>query len=485
MTTSRRPAGPIILVLALSGTAVALNQTLVVPLLPALPALLHTTPEGASWLVTATLLVSAVTTPVLSRLADTYGKRRLMLVCLGATMLGSLVGATSDSLSGLLVARSLQGLAPALIPIGIAAMRDVVPQERVGGGVALMSATLAIGGAIGLPLSGLVYEAFGWQAVFWASLGGAVLVFALVLAAVPDSGVRAPASFDALGAILLAIALVALLLPVSRGEVWGWASWRTGGCTALGVVFLVMWIVWELSLREPLVDVRSMARPSVLVVNAVSFTAGFAMFSNLLVAIQQLQIPTSTDVGFGLNGTEAGLAMLPGGIVAIAVALVAGTLMSRRSPRTCLVLGLVVMGGGYLGRVLMDSSLAGLVIGVCIVSAGISLTAAALPVLVLRAVPVHQSAAATGVNSVLRLVGMAVCSASVAALLAAGVSDSGTGWPTAWSLDAASLVAALVALGSAAVVMLIRVDPNGQLVTEGETPPARTARVRQRNGSTA
>ena len=338
-----------------------------------------------------------------------------------------------------------------------------------------MSATLGIGAAIGLPLSGLVFEAFGWQAVFWASFAGAVLVFGLVLAAVPDSGARTPARFDAVGALLLSIALVGVLLPISRGVVWGWASWSTVGCAALSLICFVLWRVWELRVKEPLIDVRALSRPPIAVLNAVSFATGFAMFSNLLVAIQQLQIPITTGAGLGLTGTGAGLAMLPAGVVAIAMAPVAERLMRRRSPRTCLVLGLVVMGGGYLVRVVVDRSLPDLVVGVCIVSAGISLSAAALPVLVLKAVPPDQSAAANGVNSVLRLVGMAVCSATVAALLAAGVADGRTGWPTAWSLHASSLVAAVVALGSAGVVAVVRRDHEARTNPNSHEPRVRAA----------
>ena len=104
----RRRAGPVVLVLALCGTSVSLMQTLVVPLLPDFPRLLDTTSDNASWLVTVTLLTAAVATPILSRLADMFGKRRMILVSLGMLLLGSLLGTFSDSLPVLIVARALQ-----------------------------------------------------------------------------------------------------------------------------------------------------------------------------------------------------------------------------------------------------------------------------------------------------------------------------------------------------------------------------------------
>ena len=128
-----RRAGPIVLVLALCGTAVSLMQTLVVPLLPDFPRLLDTSIDNASWLVTVTLLTSAVATPILSRLADMHGKRRMIVVSLLVLLAGSLLGAASDSLWVLIVARALQGFAPALIPIGISTMRDELPRSGSAG----------------------------------------------------------------------------------------------------------------------------------------------------------------------------------------------------------------------------------------------------------------------------------------------------------------------------------------------------------------
>ena len=100
-STSADPTPPartglIITVLALCGTLVSLQQTLVLPLLPEFPALLNTSPDNASWLVTVTLLTAAVGTPIISRLADMFGKKRMMIVCLMAVIVGSLLASAAD-----------------------------------------------------------------------------------------------------------------------------------------------------------------------------------------------------------------------------------------------------------------------------------------------------------------------------------------------------------------------------------------------------
>ena len=217
-----------------------------------------------------------------------------------------------------------------------------------------MSATLGIGGAVGLPLSGVIYEAFGWQAVFWGSVAMSVLMLVLVLTVVPESTVRTPGRFDWLGAILMSVALTALLLGISKGGEWGWTSQWTLLSFLVAVLVFGLWAPWELRTGQPLVDLRTSVRRPVLFTNIASLLAGFAMFANLLVAIQQLQLPRSSGVGFGLSVTEAGLAMLPGGVLMILMSPVSASITRRFGARTTLVAGLAVTGFGYVVRVLLD-----------------------------------------------------------------------------------------------------------------------------------
>lgn len=452
----RRRPGPIVLVLALCGTAVSLMQTLMLPLITDFPDLLGTDADDASWLVTVTLLSGAVTTPILSRLADMHGKRRIIIVSLVILLAGSLLGAVSDSLDLLIAARALQGFAPALIPIGISTMRDQLPPERIGGAVALMSATLGVGAAVGLPLSGFIYDLFGWQAVFWASVLMAVLMLVLVKVVVPESTVRAPGRFDGLGAVLMSIALTALLLGISKGGEWGWTSRWTLVSFAVAVVVFAMWAAWELRTGQPLVDLRTSTRRPVLLTNIASLLAGFALFANLLVAAQQLQLPRASGVGFGLGVTEAGLAMIPGGVLMVVMAPVSAALTRRFGARITLVAGLAITGLGYVVRVLADGTLAALVVGITVVSLGIAVCYAAMPVLIMRSVPITETAAANGLNTVVRAIGTATCSASVAAVLAAStVTVDGAVFPSAAAMHATSWLAAGAAFLGAAVGLFI------------------------------
>ena len=254
----------IVATLCLSGTVVALQQTLVVPLLPDFPEILGTTTDNASWLVTSTLLVGAVATPIVSRLADMIGKRRMMVVCMLVMVAGSVIAALRPNFALVVTGRALQGFAAALIPVGISILRDELPREKVPSAVALMSATLGIGGGIGLPASGLIYDHLGWQAIFWGSAAIGLALIVAVLAIVPESAIRTRGKFDYLGAVLLSIALTSLLLAISKGGTWGWTSERTFGLFLVALVVLVVWVPFELRVSQPMVDIRTSTRRPVL-----------------------------------------------------------------------------------------------------------------------------------------------------------------------------------------------------------------------------
>ncbi|NKS65791.1 MFS transporter [Rhodococcus hoagii] len=123
----------VIAILAICGTVMTLQQTMILPVLPALPGLLRVSAGSASWLVTATLVTGAVVTPLIGRLADMFGKKRMIMLTLTVVVVGSAMGGLFTALPVLVVARILQGCGLALVPVAIATMRDVLPAERVPG----------------------------------------------------------------------------------------------------------------------------------------------------------------------------------------------------------------------------------------------------------------------------------------------------------------------------------------------------------------
>jgi MFS family permease len=449
---SRTPSpSAITAVLALSGTVVALMQTLVVPLLPDFPKILGVTADDASWLVTATLLASAVATPIVSRSADMYGKRKMMVVCLAIMVAGSVMAALGGSFVWLIIGRALQGFSSALIPVGISIMRDELPKEKMGSAVALMSATLGIGSAMGLPLAGVLYESLGWESIFWVAAGAGSLLLLAVVLVVPESKVRTPGRFDFAGAVVLSGALAALLLAISKGGSWGWGSEPVLLLFLAAAVLLAAWVPYELKVAQPMVDLRTSARRPVLMTNMASLLIGFAMFANMLLTTQQLQLPSATGYGFQLNVITAGLCMVPSGLAMVAFAPVSGRIIRVFGGKTALIAGAAVMIVGYVGRVFFYDSIAAVIIGSTVVSVGTAIAYAAMPTLIMGAVPITETASANGLNSLVRSIGTSTSSAAVAAVLTSVTMTLGSARLP--SFDAFKDVFWLAALASAASVL--------------------------------
>ncbi|WP_079102407.1 MFS transporter [Streptomyces sp. TP-A0356] len=443
-------------VLALGGTLMAVMQTVVVPLLPDLPRLTGASAGTVSWMVTATLLSGAVLTPVLGRAGDMYGKRRVLLTALGLMTLGSVLCALSSDIGVLITARALQGAAAAVVPLSISILRDELPPERTGSAVALMSSTVGIGAALGLPLAALVIQYVDWHAMFWVTGGLGAAGLLLAWWAVRESPVRAPGRFDVLGALGLAAGLVCLLLAVSQGGQWGWGSARIVGLFLCCALILTLWCLQQLRAERPLVDLRLASRPRVALPHLTALLVGFGFYANSLVTAQLVQAPRATGYGLGLSIVGGGLCLLPGGVTMLLFSPVSARISAARGPRVTLALGAGVIALGYAVRIADSRDLWMIIVGASVVATGTTLAYSALPTLILRAVPSGQTASANGVNVLMRTIGQATCSAAVAAILVhhSGL-VAGTPVPTLHGYLLAFAVAGTVALVACATALTI------------------------------
>jgi MFS family permease len=471
--SSSRPTA-VIGVLASCGLAVSLMQTLVVPLLPVFPRLLSASPATVAWLVTATLVAAAVCAPVLGRLGDMYGKRRMLLVGLGIVTFGSALGAAAPNVGVLIAARALQGVAMGVIALGISVMRDVLPPERVGSGIALMSSSLGIGGAIGLPLTGVVAQHASWR---WLFAGAAVLgavQFLLVLLTVRESPLRTGGRFDLPGAVGLSAALVCLLLAISKGNEWGWGSALVLGLLVAAAILFALWTWWELRASRPLVDLRVSARPAVLWTNVASIVVGFGMFAGFLVTTQILQAPQATGYGFGLSLIAAGVALLPIGGAMTIFSPVSARVSRRRGARTTLVLGAVVLALGNVLMATLPGSLPLILAASTTTAIGAALAYSAIPLLIMDAVPPGETAAANSLNTLMRMLGTSSCSAVVAAVTTSlTMAVDGQLLPSATAYTVVFLAAAVAAVGGAVIAAVTPTRQAGSVTPEPVAAAAR------------
>ncbi|MFI6872455.1 MFS transporter [Streptomyces sp. NPDC050400] len=471
-TTPDRRTGGVVPILAFAGIVVAVMQTLLVPVIKDLPELLNTAPSNATWVMTATLLAGAVSTPIMGRLGDLAGKRRMLLTSLAIMVVGSLVCGFTDNLLVMIVGRALQGFAMGAIPLGIGLMRDMLPREKLGSAMALMSSSIGVGGGLALPLAALVAQHADWHALFFGAAGLGVLSIALTLVFVPESPLRAQGTFDVAGALGLSLGLVLFLLPITKGSDWGWGSGTTLGLFAAALVVLLGWGAMELRLKAPLVDLRTTARREVLLTNLASIMVGVAFYAISLVLPQLLQLPSATGYGLGQSMVVAGLCVAPLGLTMMFTAPVYARLSAKFGPKVTLILGMLIIAIGYgAGLGLMSAAWQTIVISV-VVGAGIGLAYSSLPALIIGAVDPSETGAANGLNTLMRSIGTSVSSAVIGMVLANTAHQAhGVAVPTMHGFHISFLIAtAAVAVGVLLAVFLPKrsTAPVGQLRASSE-----------------
>jgi MFS family permease len=443
--------GAIVAVLAIAGLASSFMFTLVVPIQAKLPELLGASRDDTAWVVTATLLAAAICTPIAGRLGDMYGKRRILLALVAVMILGSVIAALSSGLVGVILGRTLQGAI-----VGISILRDVLHENRVDAAIALISATLGVGGAVGLPISAVVTQYADWHLLFWVAAGLGAIVFGLVLWIVPVSVLRTAGRFDYLGAIGLTIGLLGIMLAISRGNEWGWASAPTLACGIGGILILLVWGWYELRTRDPLLDLRVAARRPVLLTNLASVAMGFSLFASNVLYPQILELPVLSGSGFGLSLLAASLVVMPSGLVMMLLSPISGRIAHRIGPRVLLLLGALALVVAYAYTIIWHSEVWQLVVANILIGVGIGFGYASMPMLIMRSVPPTETGASNGLNALFRSLGTSTAAAVVAAVLATFATGQGDAQvPTPWAFQLSFVLGGIAALVAFVVGLFI------------------------------
>jgi EmrB/QacA subfamily drug resistance transporter len=437
--------------LAVAAVAYALLQSLVAPALPTIQHDLGTTPAGAAWILTAYLLSASVVTPIAGRIGDMFGKKRTLVWVMVMLAIGTAIAGLAHSIGLMIAARVIQGAGGAVFPLSFAIIRDEFPRHRIPHGVALISAILGIGGGLGIVLAGPIVDHLSYHWLFWLPLLAVIGATAGIVAFVPESPVRAPGRLDPLGAVLLAGALVALLVPISEGPMWGWRSGRVLGLFALSVVLTAGWVWAESRSHAPLVDMRMMRVRPVWTTNLAALVIGFGMFASFVLVPEFVEMPRATGFGFGASVTGAGVFLVPATLGMLVSGPFSGKLSSTVGSRVPLILGAGASCTAFVALTVAHGASWEIYLATLVMGVGIGFAFSSMANLIIEAVPAHQTGVATGMNTIVRNIGGAIGSqvsaAIVTAMAASGGAPTERGFTVAFAVAAAALaVGVLVAL---------------------------------------
>jgi EmrB/QacA subfamily drug resistance transporter len=442
-----------LLILGTAALSFALAQTSLIPAIGDLIKTFHTDAAGVAWTLTGYLLSAAVCTPLLGRLGDMFGKRRMLVIALALFAAGNLVSALGNSLEVIVAGRVLQGAGGGIFPLCFGIVRDEFPAERVRSSIGLISATAGIGGGLGLVMGGLLVDHLSYHWIFWVGAAVAALAALAAQLLIPESPVRTPGRVDVRGAVILGVGLALPLYAIAEANKWGWGSVKTLGLIAAGLVVLAVWVAIERRTDDPLADIPTLTRPPVLMTNIATLLTGFGMFGSFILIPQLAEAPASTGYGFGARATEAGLLMVPGSVTMLLSGPLSGVLGNRFGSKIPLALGGLVSAIGLLLLSLAHGSQTEVLIFAIVMFSGIGLAFAAMPNLIVDAVPQHQTGEATGFNALVRSVGSSLGSQVSASILAGSIVAGGL--PSDGSFKTAFAISAGVALVAGAMALLI------------------------------
>ena len=449
-------------ILATVGTAFALQQTMVVPALPALQHELGTSTAWVTWVLTVFLLVASVATPLLGKLGDQYGKERLLLISLGLFLAGCVGCAIAWSIGSLIAFRALAGAGAAVFPLSFAIIRDEFPREKVGVAIGLVSAVFGVGGGFGIVFSGLIVDNLSWR---WLFIFGSVpiaLCLPLVHWFVPESPIKTPSRIDYVGATLLSGGLICLLLGLTEGESWGWTSGRVLALFVAAAFLLSAWVVAELRVPEPMVDMHVFVNRPVLLTNLTALITGFAMFGTFVLIPNFVETPhdvpasvqDAVDYGFGATATKAGLYLLPSSVTLLFAGPLAGLLGRRVGFKWPLAIGMLLAGAAAGSFALWHDHPWQVLAAMPLLGVGVGFAFAAMATLITESVRPTETGVATGMNTVMRTVGGVVGGQVGAALLSANLIH-GTHVPGVRGFEVAFAISAVAALIGAAVALFV------------------------------
>lgn len=431
--------------------AFSLMQTLVVPALPTIGKELGASSLGTGWILTAFLLAGAVFSPVVGKLGDRFGHRRVMLISMMVFAAATLLAAVAPNLGVLLAARALQGVGTATFPLALALARSTLKGPRLAAAFGWIPGMIGLGAGLALVVGGIVVDVLSWR---WIFILGAILILvaaAMVLAWVPrGSAAIASGPIDWPGIGLFAGGLVGVLLAVSQGGAWGWTSPLTIGVGAAGIVLLIALVLVELRSAAPVVDVRTFRQGPIALLSLLTVVVGFVPYVFYIALPLLMQAPAGTGYGWGMSVTASALAMLPSAVLVFLGGRLTPVLVARVGGAVTAVLAAAVMGVGAVVLAIWPTMPVVVIVGFAVLGLGNGIGYAICAQLVVTWSPANETGAATGLNSVVRTIGSAAAAPVVSAVLAAGAVSATA--PTAafslafWVAAGASAVGAAVAM---------------------------------------
>jgi EmrB/QacA subfamily drug resistance transporter len=457
LSTRRIPFALVLLATGIPMFMATLDNLVMTNALPVLHQDLGASVEELQWFINAYTLVFASLILFAVALGDRFGRRTVFAAGITIFTLASALAAFATDPTQLIVARAVQGLGGAgIMPLSLSLLAGSVDPKRRPLAIGIWGGIAGLGVAAGPLIGGAVVEGWNWQGIFWINVPVGIIAVPLILAILPNAfgdKVRA----DIVGVLLAGLGVLGIVFGIVRGNPAGWDSAEVIGSLIAGTILLAAFIVWELRTSAPLLPLRLFRDRSFSVANIVGFGFSFGMFGAVFILIQFLQIVQ------GNSPLQAAVLTTPWTMAPMVVAPLAGAFAGRIGTRNLIVAGLTLQALGLFWiAATMSADVPYTTLLPAFISAGIGMGLVFAPssTAVLAHIRPEDTAKASGTNSTLREIGVAL---GIAVLTAVFTGAGGQLTPTGYVHAAvpAVFVGASVLLATALIGLLLPVGRGG------------------------
>lgn len=412
-TPRRRAFGLVVLAASLPMFMATLDNLVMTNALPVLHERLGASVEELQWFVNAYTLSFAAMILVAAALGDRFGRRTVFMIGIAIFGIGSVLAALSTDPAQLIGARALQGFGAAgVLPLSLALISGGVAPERRPLAIGIWGGISGLGVAVGPLVGGAVIEGWNWQAIFWINVPVALIAIPLAFFVLNnDFGARV--RIDVVGAVLAGVAVLGLVHAIVRGNDDGWGSVGVVAEIIGSVALLIVFVLWQTRAKAPLVPLRLFADRSFSVTNIVGFAFSFGTFGAVFILIQYMQVVQ------GSTPLEAAVQTTPWTLAPMFVAPLAGFIAPRVGTRVLMIAGLGLQAVALFWiAVTMSTDLpyAQLVAPFIMAGVGMGLVFAPSATALLATLGILDHAKASGVNSTVREIGLALGTAVMTAI---------------------------------------------------------------------
>lgn len=366
-------------------------------------------PALVGWILTGYMLVAAAVAAIGGRLGDIFGRSQVLIAMSLVALLGSLISACSDGLTGLIIGRSIQGVSAAILPLCFGLVQERVPASRVPLGIGIVAGTASTTGGIAFVCGGLIIDYLNWHWIFYISCVVATFCLLVVLLLLPASVAKArKQKLDIVGGLLFAPGIAGLLFALNKVASWGWGDARVLGLGVGSLLLLGFWGWYEARHDNPLIDVRLFGNRQLALTNVIHALIGLGIMHFPLVLFPLLQQPVATGAGLGLAATTAAMLKLPSSAVAVFASPWAGSIAGRHGARRAMLIALAFMCVGWTALTLQHGNFWFIAAIVAVNGIGAAMAFSAIPNLIAEVAPKDQVSAINGLTQVVRMTFMAI-----------------------------------------------------------------------------